>query len=535
MYKISPAILACFISFFLVSARVHAQVYASGGALKPVQGNMDIRHYSLSLVVDPEKKWIGGHADIRLDLKEPSSEILLDLVPVMKVEKVTLGGKPVGFTHDGESLVIRAVSTFPAGRLQVSVWYAGYPPVAKRAPWEGGFQWEKDSTGNPWIAITCQSEGGKIYFPCKDHPSDEPDEGADLRITVPKGLVVAGPGLLQSVKHKGKQSTYHWRTNYTISNYAILFDIGDYKIVRREYTTIDGNKVPMEFYVLRYHADKAPRHLELLEQSARVQEKYFGEYPWPKEKIGIAETPHLGMEHQTMNAYGNRFRYTKVGGRDFDWLLHHEFGHEWWGNKVTNADWAHMWIQEGICVLGDALYVRELEGEDSYRAWMRQRARTSRNEKPIVQGTAIDAKQTYHADIYGKGAFFMHTLRYIMGDSLFFPTLKTLATAPRYTYGNFVTTADVQDLFSGAYGQSLEPVFNLFLRTTDKLEVRLRQLEEDLYEIRLANAGMTLPLDVQTDSGLVRTMVPGDGIRVRSKIQPTVDPHVFYLKKVISE
>jgi hypothetical protein len=93
----------------------------------------------------------------------------------------------------------------------------------------------------------------------------------------------------------------------------------------------------------------------------------------------------------------------------------------------------------------------------------------------------------------------------------------------------------VQDLFSGAYGQSLEPVFNLFLRTTDKLEVRLRQLEEDLYEIRLANAGMTLPLDVQTDSGLVRTMVPGDGIRVRSKIQPTVDPHVFYLKKVISE
>ena len=82
--------------------------------------------------------------------------------------------------------------------LKVS--YGGQPPLAKRAPWVGGFPWEKDSTGNPWMAITCQREGAKIYFPCKDHPSDEPNEGADLIITVPKGLYVAGP--LQNNNHK---------------------------------------------------------------------------------------------------------------------------------------------------------------------------------------------------------------------------------------------------------------------------------------------------------------------------------------------
>ena len=86
-------------------------------------------------------------------------------------------------------------------------------------------------------------------------------------------------------------------------------------MVSRNYTTIDGHTVPMQFYVLKEHADKAPHQLEMLEHFARIKEKYFGEYPWVKEKIGIVETPHLGMEHQTMNAYGNKFRYTQWAGR----------------------------------------------------------------------------------------------------------------------------------------------------------------------------------------------------------------------------
>src|SRR5690349_13696207 len=119
------------------------------------------------------------------------------------------------------------------------------------------FTWAKDSLGNPWVAITCQGEGAKIYYPCKDHASDEPNEGADLIITVPKGLYVAGPGLLQSMKPSAAtksqfiydRTTFHWKTNYTINNYSILFNIGKYKVATRTYTTINGNKVPMQFYV----------------------------------------------------------------------------------------------------------------------------------------------------------------------------------------------------------------------------------------------------------------------------------------------
>ncbi|MGZ8554655.1 MAG: M1 family aminopeptidase, partial [Chitinophagaceae bacterium] len=317
--------------------------------------------------------------------------------------------------------------------------------------------------------------------------------------------------------------------------YCILFNVGKYKVVSRDYTTVDGNKVPMQFYVLEENESKAAHHLELLERSCRVLEKYFGEYPWVREKIGIAETPHLGMEHQSMNAYGNKFNYVKLGGQDFDWLLHHEFGHEWWANKVTNRDWAHMWIQEGICTYGDALIVRDMEGEEAYLKRMQQTARNSQNKLPIVQGEEIDSDQTYHGDIYGKGAFFMHTLRYIMGDELFFPTLKKLATDPKYTYDNTVVTADVEKLFSGAYGKNLQPLFQLFLYTTDKLEIQVKQTADDKYLVSLLNLDMTIPIDIITDTGTQRMDINKEGITVTSKTIIQVDPKVFYLKKVIHE
>lgn len=511
------------------------QTIVSGGPLRPEQANMDIRHYTISLDIDPVQQSIKGYAEIDLILEKPAAVILFDLVGQLQVSAVHMDKLKASFTQDSGLVLISSMDPFSAGPHRVKLSYSGNPPVAKRPPWEGGFQWAKDSTGNPWVAITCQSEGGKIYFPCKDHPSDEPNEGADLVISVPKGLVVAGPGLLQKVSTKNGRSVYHWKTRYTISNYNIVFNVGKYKVVRRDFTTVNGTHVPMEFYVLESHENKAGYQLELLERSARVQEKYFGEYPWVKEKIGIAETPHLGMEHQTMNAYGNQFRYTKVGGKDFDWLMHHEFGHEWWGNKVTNRDWAHMWIQEGICVYGDALYFREMEGEAAYLARMRRTGLATRNQLPVVQGEVIDAKQTYQSDIYGKGAFFMHTLRFVIGDSIFFPALKRLATDSAYTYDQTVTTDDVEKHFSRAAGQSLKPLFDLFLRTTQKLEIYVRQTEPDQYLVRLPNAGMTLPLEIITDKGKEKIMVSASGIMVNSASLPLVDPDMYYLRKILYE
>jgi len=527
--------LFIFILLIFAFSITEAQKIKSGGILKPEQALMDIRHYTLSLAVDPEKKSIKGYTEIDLNTSKETDVLLFDLVDGFTVNKVWVNKKEQKFTYKNHLIRISLTSSLSPGKVKVKIQYQGKPIEAVRPPWDGGFTWSQDSNGDPWISITCQSEGAKIYFPCKDHPSDEPNEGVDLIITVPEGLYVAGPGLLIKKSTKKGKSIFHWRTNYTINNYSILFNIGNYKVVSRDYTTIEGNVVPMQFYVLAEHVDKAEHHLDLFERSARVEEKYFGEYPWIKEKMAICQTPHLGMEHQTLNAYGNKFNYTKVGGEDFDWLLHHEFGHEWWGNKVTGIDWSDMWIQEGICVFGDAMYVREYEGEEAYLKRMQQIARNTRNILPVKIGENLDTDTVYHSDIYGKGAFFMHTIRYIIGDEIFFPTLKMLATAPQYTYHNLVSTNDVEALFSKASGQDLKPVFDFFLRTINKLDISIKQTSENEYLIRLVNYVGALPIDIKTETGLERKMIDQEGIKIISNTVPVADPKVYYLKRVILE
>jgi len=215
--------------------------------------------------------------------------------------------------------------------------------------------------------------------------------------------------------------------------------------------------------------------------------------------------------------------------------MHHEFGHEWWGNKVTAKDWADYWIHEGINTYADALYVREFEGERAYINLFKRTALGLQNKIPVVMGKDIDEEAAYNSDIYGKGAFFMHTICYIMGDSLFFPAIKKFVTSPQYTYDNLVNTDDVQQFFSKESGMDMKPLFDLYLRTTNKLQVHVKTMNGDKYLISLANITMPLPMDVRTDAGIKRVLVTSKGIVVNSKTQPIIDEDTYYLKAVTYE
>ena len=167
---------------------------------------------------------------------------------------------------------------------------------------------------------------------------------------------------------------------------------------------------------------------------------------------------------------------------------------------------------------------------------MAQTARSINHSIPVVRGEeSVDSDSAYASPIYGKGAFFMHTLRYVLGDDVFFPTLKKLATDQKYTYDHFVNTRDVQKLFSEAAGKDLKPLFDFYLYTTQKLEVRVRQTGEDKYTVQLLNFDSPLPIDIQTDAGIQRTTVDKKGAQVTSKSMVLVDPKVYYMKKVIYE
>lgn len=532
MYKIRLLII-----FFtlLVSSPVLTQNIVSGGPLKKSQAVYDVLHYSVFLDVDIDNKRISGHTTIKLKIKEPTNQITIDLLKIYDISGIWFDGKKVHFLHEKDIITISDQNALLTGIHNIKIEYKGNPPVAKRPPWSGGIQWEKDDNKDPWIAFSCQNEGAKILFPCKDHPSDKPDEGAEMKISVPTGLKVAGPGKLVKEETKGKKVTYTWRTSYPIHNYSMVFNIAKYQVAKRNYVTILGNNVSMEYYVLPENIHRAEKHLDILAKSVRVQEKYFGEFPFINDKIGLVETPHLGMEHQTMNAYGNKYRYTTVGGEDFDWLLYHELGHEWWGNKVSNADWAHFWIQEGICVLGDWLYYKEKEGAASYHMQAKKASYSFVNKYPIVRDSSIDSGAAYHPDIYGKGAFFMRSLSFIIGEEKFFELLKSFISDKRYTYINPVTTASVEQHFSIGSGIDLKTYFDFFLKTTERLTIKVKEVRPKEYDISLINFSGNLPLELKDGEAVKKITVSSAPVRITSDHTPQIDPLGFYFKSVVYE
>ena len=505
----------------------------SGGKLSPLQAIIDIRHYTIELDVDIANQSIAGFTEVSLNVAKKTDTLLLDLIHLYKITSIKVNSKSVSFQHKNDKIFITNPSGFDIGNQKVKIEYNGIPPVAIKPPWDGGFTWVKDVAGNDWISINIQGEGGKMYFPCKDHPSDEPNEGVDMKITIPSNLVVAGPGLLMNVTTKKNKSTYYWKTNYTISNYCILFNIGKYKVAKDTYTTIEGNKVPIEYYVLEADTAQAKKVIELKKRDTKILEKYFGEYPWAKEKIGIAEVPNSGMEHQTMITFDNKFKYKTINGQEYSDNLFHEYAHEWWANKVTNKDWAHMWIQEGIATYSEALAMLEIGGETEYKTMIDRHRRGVKNRKAMVLGEEITEEEVYSGgDIYGKGSFFMHSLRYVIGDEIFFPTLKKLATDSKYTYDNCVTTDDVEKLFSTETGKNLKPFFNFFLRTTDVLNIDVKEIGYQKYLIKLNNFFMPLPFDIISNGKIEKVSIPAEGITVNSTFAPQVDPKGNYLKKI---
>jgi len=159
--------------------------------------------------------------------------------------------------------------------------------------------------------------------------------------------------------------------------------------------------------------------------------------------------------------------------------------------------------------------------------------RLIRNKKPLVGGEELSEDETYAgSDIYFKGSFFMHSLRYVIGDEIFLSTLKKLATDPKYTYDNFVTTDDVEKLFSTESGQNLKSFFDFYTRTTDVLDISIKETGYQKFLVKVNNYFMPLPFDIATSAGTGKTIIGKDGITVNSTSPPQVDVKGYYLKKI---
>ena len=487
----------------------------SGGILRADQACYDVQHYDLSLDVDPESKAIEGILIMTARATADTKAIALDLDGHLTAYSVSTGKTKLPFTHKSGRIAISFPQTLKkAEEFKVTVSYGGIPRVAPKPPWDAGFTWSRTRDGKPWISTTCQGSGADLWWPCKDHPSDKPS-AMDLRITVPPDLFCASNGRLVSNKKVRGKRLFHWRISVPISNYSIALNIAPYTVIKKTYRSVTGEKVPAFFYALPSSEKRARKAFPHFLDHLRHMEEVCGPYPFRAEKYAVVETPHLGMEHQTIIAYGNRFRLDRDG---YDWLHHHEMCHEWWANLVTCKDWKDMWIHEGIGTYMQALYMEKKRGNKGYQIEMLKSLRQIRNRQAVAPRDSQTALQIYRGhDVYTKGSWIMHTLRWLMEDEKFFVALRRMAypdpAMEKVTDGSCVRLTDTEEIRAIAekyHGSDLSWFFEVYLRQPALPEIVSRETPGKLtlsWKVPV-DVSFPMPVPVKINGKIVRVAMP---------------------------
>jgi len=441
------------------------------GNLSEFRSCYDVFYYDLNVTVDDyQKKLINSSNTIHATAISSFQKIQIDLFESLKIHSIEFEEKILEFERIHNAVFVNFPRVINVNeKINFKVMYSGKPRVAVNPPWDGGFSWEKDKNGNSWIGVSCQGLGASSWWPCKDHQSDEPDS-MNITSTVRYPLQVISNGKKKSDKTffseelQSKANNSSWFVSYPINNYNVTLCVGDYKYFNDVHVN-NYDTLELDYYVLKYNYNKAKDHFQQVKPMLECFEKYFGPYPFYKDGYTLIETPYLGMEHQSAIAYGNNYlpgyngNRQFISGLDFDYIIIHETGHEWWGNSITTNDIADMWIHEGFCTYSEVLYVECIYGYDIMLDYVNNQKRSVRNDKPIIGPYNVNKKGSN--DMYQKGSLMLHTLRNLIdNDRLWFLIIKGISEEFKY---QIVDGAEIIDYINEKVDLDLYYFFQQYL------------------------------------------------------------------------
>lgn len=446
----------------------------------------DVKKYDLSVEPDFNQKSIKGYNkisfEITKDITDPVFQI--DLQKPMKADKVE-GNFPIAtYKQDGDFIFVTAKKKFKKGeKYTLNVTYSGNPVIAKNAPWDGGWVFTKDEKGNPWMSVADEGIGASIWLPTKDIWSDEPENGIIMKIITPNDLVGVGNGRLTDKKTEGGKTAYTWEVKNAINAYSIIPNIGKYVNFKDTFNGEKG-KLDLDYWVIDYNLEKAKKQFQQVKPMLSAFEYWFGPYPFYEDSYKLVDSPYLGMEHQSNVAYGNGYVNGYRGsdlsgtgvGLNWDYIIIHESGHEWFANNITAKDQADMWIHESFTMYSEVLFTEKYmdkKSADHYAIGIR---RNIDNDVPIIGKYGV--RNEGSGDMYPKGASMLHTIRQIINnDEKFRQILRGLN---KDFYHQTVTTKQIEDYMSSKSGIDLSSIFNQYLRTVKIPTLEYTQNRESL-------------------------------------------------------
>lgn len=476
------------------------------GGLRPERTSFDVLHYDLNIKISPNQKHIVGYNDITFKVVENTSKIQIDLFENMNVDSIIYNDKKLDYKREELATFIHFPQELQKDTQNViRFYYSGNPVIAKRAPWDGGFVFSKDKDGKPWVGVACQGFGASCWFPVKDSQSDEPDNGATIKVAVPNGLMNVSNGRFMGMENlKNGYTRWDWEVKNPINTYDITVNIADYVHIHDNHKGLD-----LDYYVLRANEKKARKHFEEVKPMMDCFQEKFGKYPFSDDGYKLVETPYLGMEHQSAVAYGNHYMKGYMGndlsgtgvGTLFDYIIIHESGHEWFGNSITSKDIADMWIHEGFTMYSEIVYIECQYGYDKAMQYAYGLRNAVTNDRPIIGHYGVNKEGS--GDMYPKGALMINTIRHIVdNDSKWWRMLLKYSETFKK---QIIKTQDVIDFFNKESGRDLTPIFDQYLRYTSIPELEFRKSGKVIeYKWNAEAPNFVMPIDVMIKGKKIR-------------------------------
>tara|TARA_B100001057_G_scaffold144139_2_gene143932 strand:- start:3599 stop:5275 length:1677 start_codon:yes stop_codon:yes gene_type:complete len=509
------------------------------GNLNENRSSYRVSFYDINIDFDIKKKSLNGFVKIKAVSITDLNKLQIDLAENLNIKKITHKNENLSFSRQFDAVLIDFKSTIKKGNIfEFTVFYEGIPQSADNPPWAGGFTWSKDKDGRDWIAVSCEGEGARIWWPNKDHITSEGDS-VRMSYTVPSHLMAVGNGKLISVTDLGDKTTYEWFVRNPINNYNISVQIGNYVAVQDTFLK-DNVTHFMNHYVLDYNQELASNYFTQSKEIIRFYEKYFGDYQWYEDGYKLIEVPYLGMEHQSAVTYGNGFSiYNGVRSKSWpmygviDPLIIHETGHEWFGNSVTASDPTHIWIHEGLQVYSESIFF-----EDKFNSYevgvhyLNTIKNRIVNEIPIV-GNENENHWALHGDTYMKGAWVMHTLRSVINnDETWFEILKEFMTENAKGFAN---TKDFFNKVEDKTGKDYWYFAQQYFYSPNQPHLVFAQKDSEyLYRWENVNENFIMPIDLLVNGRKIRVFPTKNfqSLSISKHSQIEIMDWKFYVKPV---
>ncbi len=436
-------------NFICSQTKSSSRVFSETSSLTEDQGKIDITYYKIDFEIDFNSEQILGSviANGFVGMDQPDY-IEFDFSDEMIVDSVWFNNEGIGFDHIDDIIKIPAPTSNPEGyNFSCQIFYHGSPPTS------GFGSYNFDMHNNiDHVWTLSEPYGARDWWPCKDDPSDKADS-VDIIVTVPSEQIVVSNGLLIDEQDlpNGKK-TYHWSERYPICTYLVSIATYPYTFWTDTYVGLNGDTLPLEYYVYPDHYELVYDNYLLTNDMMEVFANKFGEYPFMGEKYGHVEFGRGGgMEHQTISS---------MGGHS-EWLIAHELGHQWWGDLVTCSSFHHIWLNEGFARFSEAIWDEASRGFEAYKSYWQ-------NHSYFGPGTIYvedpqTASQIFNGNLtYNKAGWVVHMLRGVMGDSLFFESLKSYGYNDSLAYSD-VTTEDFKNVCEDISGLDLSNFFEQWI------------------------------------------------------------------------